>query len=61
MSKTIVDRTCTTKTVTRSVIGQKEPLAHPKTARMSALMVMAEHFAGLAWQSLWQNTEQQEG
>jgi len=31
MSKTIVDRTsCATKTVTRSVIGQKEPLAHPK-------------------------------
>ncbi|MBO6241424.1 MAG: hypothetical protein J6M44_03160 [Butyrivibrio sp.] len=31
MSKTIVDRTSgITKTVTRSVIGQKEPLAHPK-------------------------------
>lgn len=32
-SKTIVDRTCTTKTVTRSVIGQKEPLAHPKNCK----------------------------
>ncbi len=31
MSKTIVDRTSgITKTVTRSAIGQKEPIAHPK-------------------------------
>jgi len=34
MSKTIVDRTsCTAKTVSRSVIGQKEPLAHPKNCK----------------------------
>ncbi|WP_074462435.1 hypothetical protein [Butyrivibrio hungatei] len=60
MSKTIVDRTsCTAKTVSRSVIGQKEPLAHPKNCKHECpygygrafcwpcmAMILADHRAG---------------